>query len=122
MKKQSIILGLLLSAISSQSFASGIGSAQSGGFSSVIIMMVAFMAIFYFMMIRPQMKRSKEHKNLLNNLAKGDEVVTTGGMIGKVTKVGDNFVSLTVSDKVEIKVQKQAITTVLPKGSVKQAN
>ena len=122
MRKSSLLIGLLLSVVSLQGFALEIGGSQGGGFSSMLIMMVVFVAIFYFMMIRPQMQRSKEHKNLLSNLTKGDEVITSGGMIGKIKKVGDNFIELTVSENVDVKVQKQAVTSALPKGTAKLAN
>ncbi len=82
-------------------------------------MMIFMVVIFYFMIIRPQSKRNKEHKNLLANLAKGDEVVITGGMLGKVIKVTDDFVVAEVAPNVEISFQKGAITATLPKGTLK---
>ena len=78
-----------------------------------------FLVIFYLMIWRPQAKRAKEHKNLLGGLQKGDEVVTSGGIIGKVTKVTDDFVVVEISDNVELKFQKQAIAATLPKGTLK---
>lgn len=79
--------------------------------------------ILYFLMIRPQMKRQKEHKNMVAALAKGDEVVTSGGLLGRVTKVNDTYVTLELSREgekaVEVLAQKAAITTVLPKGTIK---
>ena len=75
--------------------------------------------IFYFLIWRPQAKRAKEQKNLLGSLQKGDEVVTTGGIAGKITKVSDAFVVLEVSDTVEMKFQKGAIAATLPKGTLK---
>src|ERR1700712_1379114 len=83
------------------------------------IFLVGFLVIFYFMIWRPQAKRSKEQKNLLGGLQKGDEVVTTGGIAGKITKVSDDFVVLEVSDTVELKFQKGAIAATLPKGTLK---
>ena len=80
------------------------------------VFLVGFLVIFYLMIWRPQAKRAKEHKNLLGNLQKGDEVVTSGGIAGKVTKVADDFV---VSDNVELKFQKAAIAATLPKGTLK---
>jgi preprotein translocase subunit YajC len=77
--------------------------------------------VLYFVMIRPQMKRQKEAKAMIEALAKGDEVVTAGGVIGKITKMGDNFVHLEVANGVELQLQRSAITQVLPKGSVKAA-
>lgn len=81
--------------------------------------LVILIVIFYFMLIRPQMKRNKEHRNMLGALAKGDEAVTSGGIAGKVVNIGENYVSLEVSDGVSIKIQKSAISSVLPKGTLK---
>lgn len=82
--------------------------------------MLVIFAIFYFLLIRPQMKRAKELKQLVESLAKGDEVVTNGGLAGRVVNVGDDFLGLEVADGVVVKVQKQAVTLVLPKGSLKK--
>jgi preprotein translocase subunit YajC len=83
--------------------------------------LVLMFVLLYFLMIRPQSKRSKEHRAMLAGLQKGDEVVTAGGTLGKVTKVGDNFVSVEISPNVEIQVQRPSITTLLPKGTIKSA-
>ena len=83
------------------------------------IFLVGFLVIFYLMIWRPQAKRAKEQKNLLGNLQKGDEVVTNGGIAGKIVKVSDDFVVLEVSDTVELKFQKGAIAATLPKGTLK---
>nr|MBO2509355.1 preprotein translocase subunit YajC [Gammaproteobacteria bacterium] len=83
------------------------------------IFLIGFLVIFYLMIWRPQAKRAKEHKNLLASLQKGDEVVTSGGIAGKVTKVADDFVVVEVSDSVELKFQKGAIAATLPKGTLK---
>jgi len=83
------------------------------------IFLVGFLVIFYLMIWRPQAKRAKEQKNLLSNLQKGDEVVTNGGIAGKIVKVSDDFVVLEVSDNVELKFQKGAIAATLPKGTLK---
>ncbi len=80
------------------------------------VFLVGFLVIFYLMIWRPQAKRAKEHKNLIAGLQKGDEVVTSGGIAGKVTKVADDFVVIEVSDNVELKFQKVAIAATLPKG------
>ena len=96
-------------------------AAPAGGGIEMILMMAVFFAIMYFMIIRPQQKRAKEHKQLLEGLSKGDEVVTGGGVLGKVAGITENFVELTIADNVVIKVQKQAITSVLPKGTMKGA-
>ena len=83
------------------------------------IFLVGFLVIFYMMIWRPQAKRAKEQKNLLGALQKGDEVVTNGGIAGKIVKVSDDFVVLEVSDNVELKFQKGAIAATLPKGTLK---
>ncbi|KTC37429.1 preprotein translocase subunit YajC, partial [Pseudomonas putida] len=83
------------------------------------IFLVGFLVIFYMMIWRPQAKRAKEQKNLLGNLQKGDEVVTNGGIAGKINKVTDDFVVIEVSDTVELKIQKGAIAATLPKGTLK---
>jgi preprotein translocase subunit YajC len=90
-----------------------------GGSGSFLVMMVLFFAIFYFMLMRPQMKQAKEHKKLIENLAKGDEIVTTGGLLGKIVEVGDNFLVLEVAKETEIKVQKHAVAALMPKGTIK---
>jgi len=76
-------------------------------------------AVLYFLMVRPQMKKAKEHKALIDGLGKGDEVVTQGGMAGRITKVGDDFIAVEIAEKVEIQIQKSAIALVLPKGTLK---
>jgi preprotein translocase subunit YajC len=84
-----------------------------------LIMMGLFFVIFYFMLIRPQSKRAKEHRAMLAALAVGDEVVTGGGLLGKVTELGDTFVTVEVADGVNLKVQKNQITALMPKGTLK---
>lgn len=101
----------------SSAYAEG-GAAQASPISS-IIMLVGFVVIFYFLLIRPQQKRAKEHKNLIGNLQKGSEVALAGGVMGRITKVKDDFCVLEISNGVEITVQKQAITAELPKGTLK---
>ncbi|WML90628.1 preprotein translocase subunit YajC [Thiothrix lacustris] len=96
-------------------------AAPAGGGIEMLLMMGVFFAIMYFMIIRPQQKRAKEHKQMLESLSKGDEVVTGGGVLGKVAGINENFVELTVADNVVIKVQKQAVASVLPKGTMKGA-
>ena len=95
------------------------GPAGTASPMSSIFMLVAFGLIFYFMLIRPQSKRAKEHKEMVEALQKGDEVVTNGGIIGKITKVGESFVTLAVSENVELNVQKHAVSSALPKGTIK---
>ncbi|SEA55093.1 preprotein translocase subunit YajC [Thiothrix caldifontis] len=96
-------------------------AAPAGGGIEMLLMMGVFFAIMYFMIIRPQQKRAKEHKMMIESLSKGDEIVTGGGVIGKIASIGDSFVDLTVADNVTIKVQKQAVASVLPKGTMKGA-
>lgn len=84
-----------------------------------LIFFGGFILIFYFLMWRPQSKRAKEHKNLVTALSKGDEVITNGGIAGKISKVSEDFVSIEVSEGVELKIQKIAIASALPKGTLK---
>jgi len=88
---------------------------QLGGMLPLVLMFV----VLYFVMIRPQMKRQKEHKAMIDALAKGDEIVTSGGLLGKVNKLGETIVSLEVANGVELQVQRSAVVQVLPKGTVK---
>tara|TARA_B100000575_G_C22632620_1_gene390936 strand:- start:19 stop:354 length:336 start_codon:yes stop_codon:yes gene_type:complete len=98
------------------------GTASQGGMDLVGLLPLVFMFILlYFLMIRPQTKRAKEHRNMLQSLQKGDEVVTRGGTLGKILSVGDQFVALEIAENTEIKVQKPSIETLLPKGTIKNA-
>lgn len=81
--------------------------------------LVFLIVLFYFMLIRPQQKRAKEAKQMLSALAKGDEVITSGGVAGKIAAIGENYISLEVADNVAIKLQKSAVSSVLPKGTLK---
>ncbi len=92
-----------------------------GGQFQFALLMAAFIALFYFMLIRPQQRRAKEHQALLSKLASGDEVVTSGGLLGRITEVGDTFVTLEVAEGVRLKVQKAQITQLMPKGTLKSA-
>lgn len=84
-----------------------------------LIMIAAIFVLFYFMLIRPQNKRAKEHRDLLARLKKGDEIVTSGGMLGKVVNMDEQYVKVSLAEGVEINMQKGAISTVLPKGTLK---
>ena len=84
-----------------------------------ILMIAAFFLIFYFLFIRPQNKKAKEHQQLILNLQKGDEVVTTGGLLGKITVISDHFFMIMVSEGVEVPVQKQAVVLTVPRGTLK---
>lgn len=90
----------------------------TGGFMQILPMILMFV-VLWFLMIRPQMKKAKEHKALIAALAKGDEVVTGGGLVGKITKVGENYVTMEIAEGTEVTVQKPAIGIVLPKGTLK---
>ena len=94
--------------------------AQPGGGMEFFIMIGIFFAIMYFMIIRPQTKRAKEHKALVDSLGKGDEVVVTGGLLGKIRDLDENFITLEIASGVEVQVQRQAITSVMPKGTMKK--
>ena len=84
-----------------------------------ILILVVFVVIFYFMLIRPQQKRAKEQQSMLSKLASGDEVATSGGLLGRITDVGDILVTLELAEGVRVKVQKSAVSQLLPKGTMK---
>lgn len=94
--------------------------AQGGGLS-MIIMLVVLIGMMYFMMFRPQMKRQKEHRAMVSALAKGDEVVSNGGLAGRVDEIGETFITIEIAPNVKVKLQKGAVSQVLPKGSLKSA-
>lgn len=102
----------------SDAMADGAAAPQGGGLQ-MIIMMAIFFGIMYFMIIRPQQKRAKEHKELIASLGKGDEIVAAGGLVGKVINLGDNLVEISVSENTTLKVQRHAVVSVLPKGTIK---
>ena len=93
--------------------------AQGDALTSFLPLIVIFV-IFYFLLIRPQSKKAKEHKQMVGALAKGDEIVTNGGVLGKIVKVGDNFIELEVADGMNLKVQRHAVSTLMPKGTIKE--
>ena len=101
-------------------YAQAAAAAPGAGFGQIIILVV-FVGIFYFMLIRPQQKRMKEQQAMLSRLAAGDEVVTTGGILGRITEVGDVFVTLEVADGVRIHVQRSQVAQLMPKGTIKGA-
>ena len=109
----------LFAVVPATAFAEGAAQPAMGDAFSWVFLL-GFAAIFYFMLWRPQAKRQKEHKNLIEGLAKNDEVVTAGGMLGKVTKVTEEFAVIEVADGVQFPVQKVAVTAVLPKGTIKE--
>lgn len=93
-------------------------AAASPGLVDFLPLIIIFI-LFWFMLIRPQMKRAKEQKKMLSELQKGDEVVTSSGQVGKISKIGEQYVSLEIADGVVTHVQKQSIQTLLPKGTIK---
>lgn len=95
-------------------------AAPSGGLLQFLPLILIF-AVFYFLLIRPQMKRAKEHRNLVANLSKGDEVVTNGGVLGKIVDLGDSFITLELAENITIKIQRHAVANVMPKGTMKSA-
>ena len=109
---------MLISSAYAQAPAAG---GAPGGDMSFLIMMILMFVVLYFFMIRPQMKRQKEHRAMLEKLAKGDEVLTNGGIAGVVTDIGENFITVEIADNVRIRIQKGAIANVLPKGTLKSA-
>ena len=91
-----------------------------GGFDfTTILPLIIMFVIFYFLLIRPQQKKAKEHKGMVAALKKGDEIITNGGLLAKITDVGDNFMTCQIAENVDIKIQSHAVTTVLPKGTIK---
>ncbi len=93
-------------------------AAPQGGFSSLLFLGL-MMVVFYFLLIRPQAKRAKEHKAMVEALAKGDEVIVGGGIAGRVTEVAEGFISVEIASGVEVKAQRSAVQAVLPKGTLK---
>ena len=89
-----------------------------GGVDQIFIMLAMF-GIFYFLMIRPQQKKAKEHKAMLESLGKGDEIITQGGIAGRIVRVGDDFLSIAIAENVEVQLQRTAIAVLLPKGTLK---
>jgi len=101
--------------------AAGAPAASPMGGLQTFLFPIILIVIMYFLMIRPQMKRQKEHRAMLNKLAKGDEVITSGGIAGSVAAIGESFVTVEVANGVQLRVQRAAIANVLPKGTLKSA-
>lgn len=104
----------------SDALAQGAAAGQEPGFSGLLIMLIPIV-VLWFLMIRPQMKRQKEHTKMVEALAKGDEAVTSGGILGKITDAGESFVTMEVAKGLEVKVQRHAIASIMPKGTIKQS-
>ena len=105
--------------ISEANAAIGAAPGAGGESSFSLVMIVAIFVLFYFMLIRPQNKRAKEHRELTEKLKKGDEIITSGGMLGKVVSLEEQYIKVSVADGVEITLQRGAVSTVLPKGTLK---
>ena len=102
----------------SSAYAQAAGGDTTSSLVSLLPLVLMFV-VLYFVMIRPQMKRQKEHKAMIEALAKGDEVVTAGGLLGKVSKVGDTYIGVELADGMEVQMQRSAVVQVLPKGTIK---
>ena len=110
-----------MSLLISQAHAQTAGAAPQGPGIMNFLILPLMLVVFYFLLIRPQQKRHKEHQAMLSKLATGDEVVTSGGVLGRVIEVSDGFVSVEIADGGRIKVQRQQITQLVPKGTYKSA-
>lgn len=105
----------------SQAWAQEGAPTAAPGFMSFLPLIIIFV-VFYLLLIRPQMKRAREHKKMVEALAKGDEIVTNGGLLGRITEVGESFVTAEVADGVRVKVQKHAVASLVPKGTAKSSD
>ncbi len=109
----------------SEAIAEGAAPAAAAGQTdplASLILPIGLVVLFYFFLIRPQSKRQKEHKNMVNDLQKGEEVLTSGGILGKITSVSDDFVTLEIAKEVSLSIQKNAVQTIMPKGTIKDLN
>lgn len=105
---------LLIQSVWAQTVAPPTGSSLAS-----LIPLVILFVVFYFLLIRPQTKRVKEHKQMVDSLAKGDEVVTQGGLLGKITHLGENFIIIEIAPEMEVKIQRHAVAAIMPKGTLK---
>ena len=113
------LLDLIISPAAAQ--AAGAAPAPGGSVFGTLAFPILLLVVMFFVMVRPQLKRQKEHRELLGKLAKGDEVLTNGGLAGRIEDIGDNFISVEIASGVTVKLQKGAISAVLPKGTLKSA-
>ncbi|PQJ95448.1 preprotein translocase subunit YajC [Chromatium okenii] len=97
----------------------GDAAASAGGSIMALLPLVLFAVVFYFLLIRPQTKRQKEHQKMVDSLAKNDEIVTVGGMAGRIAEIGDNFVLVEIAEGIQVKVRRSAVESVMPKGTLK---
>ena len=98
----------------------GAAGAQSPDPLASLILPIGLVVLFYFFLIRPQSKRQKEHRQMVSDLQKGEEVITSGGILGKITSVSDDFITLEIAKDVSLNVQKSAVQTIMPKGTIKE--
>ena len=110
----------ITSAIAQTAPAAAGGSDMMSSLTGMLPLVLMFV-VLYFVMIRPQMKKQKEHRSMIDSLAKGDEVATAGGLLGKVTKLGDSYLTLELAAGIEVQLQRSAIVQVLPKGAITSA-
>ena len=103
----------------SDALAEGVAAAQEPNMLEALFPFIILFVVFYFLLIRPQQKRAKEHKAMTEGLQKGEEVITSGGLLGKVTSVDDEYVKVELNEGMEVLLQRQAVTSVLPKGTIK---
>ena len=109
----------LLDLLIAPAYAQAAPAAGGGSLMSTLLFPIILIGVMYFLMIRPQMKRAKEHKAMIEALQRGDEVVTAGGVLGRINKINENYVTLEVASNVEIQVQRPSVQLVLPKGTLK---
>jgi len=100
----------------------GTATAQSPDPLVSLILPIGLVVLFYFFLIRPQSKRQKEQRQMIADLQKGEEIVTSGGILGKITNINDNFITLEIAKDVSLKIQKSAVQTIMPKGTIKEQN
>ena len=110
---------LISDALAAEAPAMAAGGPQQGGGLEPLIMLGLLFVLFYFLLIRPQAKRAKEHKQMVESLSKGDEVVTNGGILGRISEIDDSFLTLEIASGTEVKLQRNAITSLVPKGTYK---
>lgn len=100
----------------------GAAATQQADPLASLILPIGLVVLFYFFLIRPQSKRQKEHRKMINDLQKGEEVITSGGILGKVTSINDDFITLEIAKDTSLKIQKSAVQSIMPKGTIKEQN
>lgn len=114
------VVNSILNVFISPAYAEGAATQSTQGSFLQFLPLVILMAVMYFLMIRPQQKKNKEHRLMVDGLKKGDEIVTQGGLLGKVVDVNDTFISVKLADNVQINIQRYAVTALMPKGTIKE--